>query len=703
MSTNTRTSSPSTTSTDTIADALVLTFTAGVSLREWEDTGGLEREWAIYRRLVPGSYPRMIAVTHGDATDLEVARRANLTGAVTIVCNEKNEERVAYEAGVPGRVRALLAGARSAVVKTNQFKGGLLAASIATDLRAHGIRAGLLARAGYQWSRNVGRQEGFGSPAAVEAGSQEGELCRAADAIAVTTPTIAEDVSWRYGTPPSRVRVVPNYIVDAPAAPTQRDANLVLVAGRLHPLKRVEVVIRAIAASGHAAKRRLAIVGDGPQRASLERLARELGVTADFRGRLDHHELLALMARCGLFVQLSLYEGHPKTVLEAMGAGAPTLVADTPGLRDAVRHGRTGMTVALDPDEPASSPGAAVRVADAIDSILADDALRTRLGRAAAEHVRTTLSLSAVLPLEIAAHRAALETASMPAVSTAPVVLPPVRWDPSLLMGRVGGGRPAAAVAAFERGIHGFMKRLPARERCEFLFGLDWPLYQMQGMAAGELEGGLHPKHRLLKYHDFFVNRVRAGDHVIDLGCGNGALVCSIASRAGGAGNGQGASVTGVELHEPTAAKAAARAAAAGLTERVTIHHADITAFRAPSSRAPAAGGAGGAGGFDVLVLSNVLEHIDRRPERLAMWREWYSPRRWLIRVPAFDRDWRAPFKKELGVEWRLDATHETEYTRDQLERELAQAGLAIDELVVNWGEYWCSARDANAAAKEAA
>jgi hypothetical protein len=126
------------------------------------------------------------------------------------------------------------------------------------------------------------------------------------------------------------------------------------------------------------------------------------------------------------------------------------------------------------------------------------------------------------------------------------------------------------------------------------------------------------------------------------------------------------------------------RAAEAGLADRITVHRGDITTLRAADP----------AGPFDVLVLSNVLEHIDRRPERLALWREWYRPRRWLIRVPAFDRDWRAPFKKELGVEWRLDVTHETEYTRDQLERELAQAGLVIDELIVNWGEYWCSAKD---------
>jgi glycosyltransferase involved in cell wall biosynthesis/SAM-dependent methyltransferase len=663
-----------------LADALVLVFTGGVSLREWHDAGGLQREWALYHRLVPAHYPRMIAVTHGGADDLAIARHADLGAAVTIVCNDTGLERAAYEASVPARVRDLLGvhDAGRVLVKTNQFKGGGLAFSVAAELRAAGIAAALLARAGYHWSRHVARDEGSASPAAAEAAALEGELCRAADLVAVTTALIADDLRWRHALPEDRVRVVPNYVVDeaadasaAPAGAAMRIPGSVLVAGRLHPRKRVDLAIRAAAAC--PSLRTLTIVGDGPDRAALERLARDLRVPAVFTGRLDHHDLLDRMARTEVFLQCALFEGHPKTVLEAMATGAGVVVADTPGLGDVVRDNHTGVRVPFDPDAP--NDASAARFAESLESLLTDHDLRTRLARAAARHVHATMSLSAVLPLELAAHRAAL-SARAEAERPAPA-LPPLRWDPALLTA------PApAAVAAFERGIHGFIKRLPVRRRCEFLFGLDWPLYQMQGMAAGELEGGLHPKHRLLRYHDFFVNRIRAGERVIDLGCGNGALMCSIASRAGGDPRGPGAHVTGIELNDATAAKARARAAEQGLADRVTVHHGDITTLRAPTP----------PGGFDALVLSNVLEHIDRRPERLAMWREWYSPRRWLIRVPAFDRDWRAPFKKELGVEWRLDVTHETEYTRDQLERELAQAGLVIDEVVVNWGEYWCSA-----------
>ena len=47
------------------------------------------------------------------------------------------------------------------------------------------------------------------------------------------------------------------------------------------------------------------------------------------------------------------------------------------------------------------------------------------------------------------------------------------------------------------------------------------------------------------------------------------------------------------------------------------------------------------------------------------------------------------PLKQELGAEWRLDATHETEYTLESFAEEMVAAGLRIDYHAVKWGELW--------------
>jgi len=231
---------------------------------------------------------------------------------------------------------------------------------------------------------------------------------------------------------------------------------------------------------------------------------------------------------------------------------------------------------------------------------------------------------------------------------------------------------PVAAAKAFGGAIAAYAKTLEPRARAEFLMRLDTLLYWLHGESAIAANDGLHPKHRVMNYHDYFVNALSSNDTVIDLGCGVGALAASIASRTG-------AAVVGMDLSPTNLDKARLRAGKDGLDSRLSYILGDITTTRAP-------------GIFSAIILSNVLEHLTDRVALLKLWREWYNPSTFLIRVPALDRDWRVPWKQELGVEWRLDETHETEYSRSQLLAELADAGLVAQDLIANWGEYWLRA-----------
>ena len=75
-----------------------------------------------------------------------------------------------------------------------------------------------------------------------------------------------------------------------------------------------------------------------------------------------------------------------------------------------------------------------------------------------------------------------------------------------------------------------------------------------------------------------------------------------------------------------------------------------------------------------MYILSNVLEHINER----VPFKYKIKPKFFIIRVPAFDRDWRIPLKKELGVEWKLDNTHYIEYTKETLLNELLRSNIDI-------------------------
>jgi glycosyltransferase involved in cell wall biosynthesis len=98
----------------------------------------------------------------------------------------------------------------------------------------------------------------------------------------------------------------------------------------------------------------LAIVGDGPERGTLERLARELGIEKHvlFAGKVSHRELLRWYAAADVFVLPSLSEGRPTVINEAMAAGCAVIASQISGIPEQVTDGYNGFLV------PPRDPGA---------------------------------------------------------------------------------------------------------------------------------------------------------------------------------------------------------------------------------------------------------------------------------------------------------------------------------------------------------
>lgn len=209
---------------------------------------------------------------------------------------------------------------------------------------------------------------------------------------------------------------------------------------------------------------------------------------------------------------------------------------------------------------------------------------------------------------------------------------------------------------------------LPARQSATFLMHLQRYLDELESYQATRFEGGIHPKHRLMDYHRFFYERVLPGERVLDIGSGKGELAYDIASKSD-------AQVVGIEISEKYVRYASAHFS----HPKLSFVHGDVL------TKLP-------ADTYDVAVMSNVLEHLKDRVGFLRSVQSRVHPKRWLIRVPMYRRDWRVPFMDELGVDSRLDRTHYTEYLEDQLRSELAAAGLHITDMIINWGEFWCQA-----------
>ncbi len=160
----------------------------------------------------------------------------------------------------------------------------------------------------------------------------------------------------------------------APADIVDPDRPVVLAAGRLAPQKGFGTLLEA-AARWRDLKPEplLVIVGEGPLGAELKARAASLGLDARFPGHRD--DVPALLAAAAVFVLPSTWEGQPLILQEALRTGVPvvaTRVGGTPEL--------TGEDAAL-----LVPVGDAVRLADAVRSVLTDPALAARLRQAAAD------------------------------------------------------------------------------------------------------------------------------------------------------------------------------------------------------------------------------------------------------------------------------------------------------------------------------
>jgi len=201
--------------------------------------------------------------------------------------------------------------------------------------------------------------------------------------------------------------------------------------------------------------------------------------------------------------------------------------------------------------------------------------------------------------------------------------------------------------------------------------------YKWAGLMACELNKGIHPKHDILQYKEWFLSNLLPHWTVLDIGSSNGLMPYLFSKKV--------AYTYGIEMNPERVETAESKYS----NHNIRYFCADATQFDYSKCQP-----------IHCVTLSNVLEHIEDRVFFLKTlvqkinWAE-INNKNFLIRVPMIDREWIVPYKKKMGMEYRLDPTHYIEYTYEEFEKELTGAGLYIKSSRICYGEIYaiCKAK----------
>ena len=146
--------------------------------------------------------------------------------------------------------------------------------------------------------------------------------------------------------------------VDRAALATPADALVLLVLARMHRVKGIDTMLRALVEVPGAV---LWLAGEGPARAEYARLAAQLGVAGRVRFLGWRDDRKALLEACDICVLPSRYEPFGTVIVEAWATGRPLVATMADGARQYVRDGENGLLCPIDDPSALAACGRAAR------------------------------------------------------------------------------------------------------------------------------------------------------------------------------------------------------------------------------------------------------------------------------------------------------------------------------------------------------
>ncbi len=334
---------------------LGMVFTYGVSLDEWVRTGLFDREKLIYENHIKqGHFSQIIWFTYGyrdEELRNNLVKNKKLDKNILVVglpiWGSNSFTKLIYSYILPCLRKQYCK--RLSIVKSNQLGGARVAAAIAKrykipfDLRT-GYTYTLFQEKKLEDSAMTGFERIKKRLWARYYYREENRLYRACDMATVSSSADRDYIVSKYSIPEKKITLLTNYIDCEKFSAmnlVESRARRVLFVGRLSRQKNLVNLIKSLSDLDIG----LDIYGDGEQETILKETASNFGVDVRFMGKVNNNDLPEVYNSYRYFILPSLYEGMPKTLLEAMACGCICIGTNVEGIKEVISNKVNGFII----------------------------------------------------------------------------------------------------------------------------------------------------------------------------------------------------------------------------------------------------------------------------------------------------------------------------------------------------------------------
>ncbi len=317
-----------------------LLFTYGYSLNTWKESGTLTREILFYKKLAKENNVKFTFFTYGDESDLDIDLETENIQVIPIyklVSESRNKFlNLLKSLYIPFKLKKYFVSID--LIKQNQLQGSWV--SIILKLLT-GLP--LFTRTGYDvFKFSIHEKKGFIKIFFYYILTQIALASSNFYTVSNKTELNYLNKNFIFS---KNVALRPNWILDSEVIDIkERNENEVISVGRLERQKNYEKLINLFEGSQYTIK----VIGSGSQKEELIRLAKEKNVNINFLGKVDNDELQNIYKKHVFFLTTSMFEGNPKSVLEAMSGGCIVIASNIENHTEIITDGENGYIIPND-------------------------------------------------------------------------------------------------------------------------------------------------------------------------------------------------------------------------------------------------------------------------------------------------------------------------------------------------------------------